>query len=392
MQNSPTLTSRQQMKVLLIEDDKYYCEFVRRILNKSAYSKTQLNHARNLQVAISSLKEDTPDVILLDLNLEDSTGLKTLQKLKEFAMDCPIVIITSADNDHLGLTAVKMGAQDYLVKQRIGNGSLLRSLHYAMERHQAQSKAPKNALLQDLLCVLTHDMKTPLASKAKVLEALLSERKGKLTDQQREALYSLKQCNDELSCLVEKLLEIYQRETAELAPELEIVNLAKFIKETISQTKIPEDQTIYFHLNIHPLLSKIFAEKKSLTTVLKALLENAITYGDKSRPISVNVYPLGDKFALDVHNFGEAIAGDIQNLLFQSFWRGIPGQAYVPHTGLSLYLCQGIADKHHGKMTCFSDNSGTRIGLRIPLSEVLQDTLLIQDHHAKLSQLPGYDR
>ncbi len=74
------------------------------------------------------------DAVLLDLNLPDSQGLDTLDRLYAAAGGVPIVVLTAHDDDQLAVQAVQHGAQDYLVKGDVDGPSLVRAIRYARER------------------------------------------------------------------------------------------------------------------------------------------------------------------------------------------------------------------------------------------------------------------
>jgi DNA-binding NarL/FixJ family response regulator len=82
---------------------------------------------------------------LLDLGLPDSQGLNTFIKFKAHFPDIPVIIFTGIDDEQLAARAVQEGAQDYLIKGAYlsqgdaGKNLLVRSIHYAIERHQIQA-------------------------------------------------------------------------------------------------------------------------------------------------------------------------------------------------------------------------------------------------------------
>ena len=78
------------------------------------------------------------DLVLLDLGLPDSRGLDTFFRAYAHAPEVPFVLLTGLDDETLALTAVRQGAQDYLVKGATDAGTLLRAIRYATERKRAE--------------------------------------------------------------------------------------------------------------------------------------------------------------------------------------------------------------------------------------------------------------
>ena len=86
--------------------------------------------------AIGLLSREPFDVILVDLDLPDSSGIETLRTLKMRASDVPVLVLTSGTGEALAQQALKEGAQDYLVREEINSRYLFRTLRYAIELHQ----------------------------------------------------------------------------------------------------------------------------------------------------------------------------------------------------------------------------------------------------------------
>ncbi len=128
--------SESALKVLLIEDQESDAELIRRYLGASG--RAHLTWTKSLSEGLKKLKDVSAfDIILVDLGLPDSEGLPTLEALLESKFGIPIVVLTGDLNEHRGVKAVRMGADDYLLKGEIRSESLVRSLQYAVERVRA---------------------------------------------------------------------------------------------------------------------------------------------------------------------------------------------------------------------------------------------------------------
>ncbi|SFX43823.1 diguanylate cyclase [Marinospirillum alkaliphilum] len=123
--------------VLLIEDEPGDARLIRYQLQERSGETFQVLEASSLGAAVSLLREQQvqPDVILLDLNLPDSTGTQTVLRCRELIPDVPIVVLTGLDDLDATRLAIEAGAEDYLSKG--ADGSVLRkAVHYALLRHQ----------------------------------------------------------------------------------------------------------------------------------------------------------------------------------------------------------------------------------------------------------------
>lgn len=130
---------QQHMRVILVEDEPGDAGLIRHHL-KSAGAHHTLAWFTCLAEFARHLDEGSgaADVLLLDLNLPDTRGLETISRCKSLLSDTPIVVLTGHDNLDDSLKALEAGAQDYLIKSRLEADALLRSMRYAIERHQLE--------------------------------------------------------------------------------------------------------------------------------------------------------------------------------------------------------------------------------------------------------------
>jgi PAS domain S-box-containing protein len=93
-----------------------------------------LVHVSDLESGIERLESAGFDVLLLDLNLPDSDGLDTLRTVRDHDRTIPVVVLTGLRDREMGLEALRQGADEYLVKDEINPGLLVRSISHAIER------------------------------------------------------------------------------------------------------------------------------------------------------------------------------------------------------------------------------------------------------------------
>ncbi|MDO8873106.1 MAG: histidine kinase dimerization/phosphoacceptor domain -containing protein [Methanoregula sp.] len=132
------------MKILVIEDNPADVEMIRELLSDHKESSFKIVCADRLSAAKPFFAEGGIDIIILDLGLPDSQGLDTIRRVREHAVEVPIVVLTMLDNEETGLNALKEGAQDYLVKGQMNGPLIVRSLRYAVERGRNEKELKKS--------------------------------------------------------------------------------------------------------------------------------------------------------------------------------------------------------------------------------------------------------
>ncbi|MGB1206690.1 MAG: response regulator [Chitinophagales bacterium] len=137
----------QHINILLIEDNPGDAKLVEIYLKDATSIHFQLKHAVRLSEGIQIAQQNPDfDIVLLDLSLPDSRGFQTLTKaMKAFPKEMSIVVLTGLDDESLGMRAVEMGAQDYLVKGQIDTSSLTRSVLHAIQRQRMQIQVEETA-------------------------------------------------------------------------------------------------------------------------------------------------------------------------------------------------------------------------------------------------------
>lgn len=141
----PGMDQNRECRLLVIEDDEDYFNLVHNWLLSAAKNRDgealfvsanpTIRHVRSMKDAFRQLRRSDFDVILTDLNLPDSEGLETFSRLSAHFGTIPTVVITGSDHENQGIQAVRMGAQDYLVKGRTDREKLAKAIRYARARH-----------------------------------------------------------------------------------------------------------------------------------------------------------------------------------------------------------------------------------------------------------------
>lgn len=138
------------LNVLLIEDCNEDAELIREMLCGPG-RKCNLKRVERLSEGLKMLEKYIFDVVLLDLGLPDSMGVNALAEINQRKLELPVIVFTGLENDELAARALSMGAQDYLLKNRIDSDMLYRSIEYSINRKQAEETIRKAKELSDAL-------------------------------------------------------------------------------------------------------------------------------------------------------------------------------------------------------------------------------------------------
>ena len=130
----------ETIKILLFEDNLGDAGLIEVMLEEFNDFSYELKNVETLNEGLNFLKEHVFDVILLDSGLPDSDGIFTVLEVHKMSPEIPIIILTGLNDEETGISAVKKGAQDYLVKGQVNSKLLERSIRYSIERKNAEEK------------------------------------------------------------------------------------------------------------------------------------------------------------------------------------------------------------------------------------------------------------
>ena len=149
------------MEILLVEDNEGDYILVSEYLRISL-PNASLSRKSTLEGALTSLSSNVFDIVLLDLSLPDSNGADSIRDVIKLSQATPIIVLTGNSDKQFGIDSLKLGVEDYLVKDEVTPAILNKSISYSIERRKNQLELAKNerrfrALIEnfsDGLCVI----------------------------------------------------------------------------------------------------------------------------------------------------------------------------------------------------------------------------------------------
>src|SRR5512133_3298339 len=105
-----------KVRILLVEDNPGDVMLLRETLADVTSFFHEIDTAQTLEEACQQLHDKHFDILLLDLMLPDSRGLDTVAAARREAPEAAIVVMTSLADEAMGVEAIRLGVQDYLIK------------------------------------------------------------------------------------------------------------------------------------------------------------------------------------------------------------------------------------------------------------------------------------
>ena len=346
--------------------------------------------ADRLSAGLAMLSKEDFDVVLLDLSLPDAEGLDTLVSVHCQYPHVPIVVLTGLDDESVAIEAVKLGAQDYLLKGQVQGPVLARALRYAIERKgseerikqlnddrekrildlssanktldtltrqlaQARDQALEAASFKsDFVAAVSHELRTPISSIVGMIELLL---KTPLSEEQREFATSVYRASHALLAGLESIVDLSKMEAGKLQLEdmdFSAVTLTEDAAEVFATAAA--EKGIMLVTFIDPAIPALVkGDPARLRQVICGLVENAVQFTARGA-VMVQVSPESEddthvtlRFA--VSDTGIGMSEAVSKRLFEPVIRtdgSIVRKVVGP--GLGLSICQRLVKLMGGRL------------------------------------------
>lgn len=133
----PNLIAEKTYRILIVEDNEGDYVLVSEYLQQSLANCLLLRN-KTLEQAIEELTNSSFDVILLDLTLPDSNGVDSIKQILALAKDAALIVLTGFNDKHFAIESLKLGVEDYLIKDEVSASILRKSISYSIERKKNQ--------------------------------------------------------------------------------------------------------------------------------------------------------------------------------------------------------------------------------------------------------------
>lgn len=159
------------VRVLLIDDDDIFYMHIQHLLKKlpGIYN---VHWESTSEAGLQAMLQGDFDICLLDFHIDHVDGLELLQQYKQAEKMDPVIFLTGEERAEIDDRALKLGANDFLVKDLINGSSLARSMRYAMQ----------SASLMKQLHTANQHYAEDLEAAARIQEALLPKSQSSMSD------------------------------------------------------------------------------------------------------------------------------------------------------------------------------------------------------------------
>ena len=227
-----------------------------------------------------------------------------------------------------------------------------------------------NEMKSNFVQLVSHELRSPLASIKQLLAVLLDGLAGDLGDKQKELLGRSQLKIQDLLDLITDLLDVTKIESSQWFQQRAPINLAEVLEHIIELIKPRADgQNILLRLEIPVEVPLIEADPRTMEELFSNLISNAVNYSPDGGEIVVSLVPSGNLLEVCVSDTGIGIEPEEIPKIFDKFYR-IKDQRtrYVRGSGLGLAIVKGIVESHRGSVEVESrPGLGTTFRVLLPI-------------------------
>lgn len=221
---------------------------------------------------------------------------------------------------------------------------------------------------RDFIENISHELKTPIGAIALLSEAIQEAGEDRAAVSKFAA--SLNKESSRLTLLVQDIIKLSRLQSEEVIAAAEIVDLNDVVAEAIDRNEQLASNRKIRLVSEQTTKLEVFGNKDMLTTAVKNLVENAITYSDQGTSVGIGCSAKDNIAEVAVTDSGSGISPENQQRIFERFYRADPSRSRdTGGTGLGLSIVKHVAKIHRGEVKLFSQvGVGSTFTLRIPLA------------------------
>ena len=370
----------ERIQILIVEDNPGDAELLVRELRRSGFA-FDWDRVDTEDAYLAKLNPDL-DLILSDFEMPEFSGLRALELLKkEPNLDIPFIIVSGTIGEEMAVAAMREGAADYLLKDRIGR--LAPAVHRALkevkdraERKQLQAQfleAQKMEIVGQLAGGVAHDFNNVLAVIMGYSEVVMGELGA--DHPLHKHVEEIRLAAVRAAGLTRQLLIFSRKETVK-AVELNLNEVIKDMEKMLRQL-INEniEMTVVYERNPGPikadagyvwqvLMNLVVNARDAMPEGGKlAIKTNAINLDENYIKTHAGVVP-GDYMMVSVSDTGVGMTDEVKSRLFEAFFTT---KAAGKGTGLGLITCHTVVQQSGGHIDVSSElGHGTTFKVYFP--------------------------
>ena len=321
--------------------------------------------------ALAEIDAWPPDLILLDICMPNLDGYEVCTLIKQNARthSIPVIFMSALDDLEDKIKGFQSGGVDYITKPAQSEELIARvESQLALSRQRKQIEA-LSKLKDDLIGIVSHDLKNPLQVIVGYAE-MLNDTEFPVDEETREdALRQIQKHGKYMLSIIFDLLDIRKIEVG-MPLELVRVSLKSLLDDSYEAFhQMAEQNQIRLSILMADDDVMVRVDENRIKQVIRNLLSNALKYTKSGGDVLLSAVVEEDRFVIQVADTGVGISKEDLPHVFKKFYR-VAGTQHMDlkGTGLGLSVVQAIVEQHGGTIWVNSiEGRGSTFCVALPL-------------------------
>lgn len=338
-----------EKRILIIDDEQRMADSLCDLLKNEGYQAVAAYDGKG---GIERLKETKFQVVITDLRMADVTGSDIMHFIHTKMPETLIIIITGHASTESAIEAIHYDAFDYITKP-FNFDLLLSSVEKAFLKIEAEQ------LREEMIHMITHDIKLPLTSIIGYSSMLYDRKNDQISDKAREYANSIYLNSQKLLSLVDNFLTSCKIDAGRLGiceVDVELNNLVQDLLLVVTIAARKKD--IEVTLNLSDDLPLIKADENLMFRAVGNIINNAVKYTPSGGLITVTTETAKKSespihkpsVVVSISNTGPGIPQDELQGIFDRYER-TEGSRGIEGSGIGLYVVKSVVNAHEGMVT-----------------------------------------
>ncbi len=356
-------------RILVIDDETGIRQGCCRVLQPQGYI---VDTAENFQEGLSKIKEESFDLVLVDVMLPDGKGIDLLEPIRSRDPETVSIIITGYATVELAVDTIKNGAYNFISKpftadmllMTVNQGLEKRRLSLETRRLQdierdtveltrARDEAERlNEFKSSFLLMMSHELRSPISGAQSLVRTLLRGLAGELKPQQSELLARVEARLDFMLNMINDILMLASSRSIETDRPLDKVQIQPVMRQVIERfAEEAKNQQVVIRFNAPAKPLTVMATESGLNTVIRNLIGNAIKYSKLNGIVEVSIDKEPEFVKIRVSDTGIGIPEEDIPHIWDEFFRAKNAhQEGITGTGLGLSIVKQYLDRFGGQV------------------------------------------
>ena len=356
-------------KVLVIDDEEIVLDSCLQILSSGDY---EIQTADNGLLGIQMVEEFRPDLIFVDLKMPGISGFEVIEKIQEIDPTIVTIVITGFATIDSAVEAMQKGAFDFLPKPFTPDELRLITRRGLEKRKLVLEtlalRREKELLREHFAAIVSHELKSPLATTQQHLFSLSAELTDQLTEDQQRRFERIQTRIDDLMKLIHTWLRAISVDVNTIKENFQPTTLPVIVLkalESVQPHAIRKDISITS--TIAEDIPMIFGDEGTLVEAIVNIVGNAIKYSAAGSEVDITAVQVENQIKISIQDNGIGISKEDMPFIFEDFFTSSYENKAGRGSGVGLALTKRILEAHNGTITVDSElGQGSTFELWLP--------------------------